>query len=267
MTPVGLFYDWPTVSRRRGTLIAVILVGRNQPPIKGAEEVARAIWFDDPEPLTFAEEWGVEQRPYRVGSGADALGVEVLVHPDKRVQAVVEQIRERESTQAIDRLRLIHATSPKEVILLSNVPLDIEVDVFLAWDEIVYGTRLERAWATLRGVMPLSPGWLATRFPELWTSEAAAEADVRGWDRNREFTKRVSKNSTVLTVHYRAGGQRRHSVAISTLPLGETQIELSRLMGGKPLLVAELRDGKRLLQGNVAVGAVTLLPRGADGKA
>lgn len=246
---------------------AAIVVGRNQPPIKGAEEVARAIWFDDPSPLDFAEEWEVEERPYRVRPGVPPLGVEVLVHPDKRVQAVVEQIRERESAQAIDRLRLIHATSPKDVVLLSNVPLEIEVDAFLPWDEIVYGTRLERAWATLRGVMPLSPGWLAKRFPELWASEDAAEADVRGLSKNREFTNRVSiRNPTVLTVHFRAAGQKRHSWAISTLPLGQTHVQLSGLMLGVPLLVAEVRDGMRLLEGGIAVGGVTLPPRGAEGK-
>jgi hypothetical protein len=40
------------------------------------------------------------------------------VHPDRRVQAVVEQAREAEMVQAIDRLRLIH--SPRERPSLSS---------------------------------------------------------------------------------------------------------------------------------------------------
>jgi len=38
----------------------------------------------------------------------ERIGVDVVVHPDQRVQAVHEQLREHESQQAIDRLRLVH---------------------------------------------------------------------------------------------------------------------------------------------------------------
>ena len=51
--------------------------------------------------------------------GSSVAG-KVLVHPDPRVQAVIEQVRERETAQAIDRLRLIHRTVPARVIVLSN---------------------------------------------------------------------------------------------------------------------------------------------------
>jgi hypothetical protein len=35
----------------------------------------------------------------------------VAVHPDHRAQTLLEQIRERESVQAIDRLRLVHLSA------------------------------------------------------------------------------------------------------------------------------------------------------------
>lgn len=55
--------------------------------------------------------------------------VNVSVHPDPRVQAVLEQIREAESLQAIDRLRLIFNDERKHVWILCNIPLDLPVDV------------------------------------------------------------------------------------------------------------------------------------------
>ncbi len=55
------------------------------------------------------------------------LGILVDVHPDPYCQMVLEQIRERESEQAIDRLRLVRQDG-KRVIILSNVVLDLDVD-------------------------------------------------------------------------------------------------------------------------------------------
>jgi hypothetical protein len=244
-----------------------VIVGRNQPPISAVEAVARAIWFDDAQPLVFADNWVVENRGYRVRGALPATGVEVVVHPDRRVQAVLEQLRERESTQAVDRLRLIHAQKPKEVILLSNIPLDIDVDELRSWDEIVHGTRLERAWAALDGVLPLAPTWLAKRFPALWATPAAAEADVRASGKNREFSNRlIIRNPTVYTFRYQPPGQRRPSHALSVLPLDQTQTELTRLIG-KPLIVAELFKGVPGDKRFGAIGDATLEPIGAEGKA
>jgi hypothetical protein len=58
----------------------------------------------------------------------------VSVHPDPRVQAVVEQPREAEMLQAIDRLRLIHTEKRKTVYILCSVPLDIPVDELVTWN-------------------------------------------------------------------------------------------------------------------------------------
>jgi hypothetical protein len=247
---------------------AVIVVGRNQPPIQAVESIARAIWFDDPQPLEFADDWALEKRGYRVRGNLPALGVEVVVHPDKRVQAVLEQLRERESTQAIDRLRLIHATKPKEVILLSNIPLDVDVDELRSWDEIVHGTRLERAWATLDGVMPLAPAWLSERFPDLWTTPEAAEADLREFNRpgGMRYGLPPPGSTTLSTFHYRVHGQKRHSRAISVLPLPRTQAELSRLIGGVPTIVRELSNGVPGPEHFGSVGKVTLPPVGGSGE-
>ena len=59
-------------------------------------------------------------------------------HPDPRAQVLLEQIREAETAQAIDRLRLVHKPkgprSPR-VFILSNIPVDIEVDQLFTWEK------------------------------------------------------------------------------------------------------------------------------------
>ena len=61
----------------------------------------------------------------------------VSVHPDARVHAVVEQGREAEILQAIDRLRLIHSERRKTVFILCSVPLDIPVDELVTWKQLI----------------------------------------------------------------------------------------------------------------------------------
>ena len=68
--------------------------------------------------------------------------MKVKVHPDRRVQAVVEQVREAEMVQAIDRLRLIHSEREKTVVILCNIPLDLPVDELVTWRELVGDGRL-----------------------------------------------------------------------------------------------------------------------------
>ncbi|MGB5735978.1 MAG: hypothetical protein WBM40_16195 [Thiohalocapsa sp.] len=105
----------------------------------------------------------------------------------------MEQIRERETLQAIDRLRLIHNVNAKHVYIFSNVPLDITVDSVVSWRDLANdGTPLERAFRQYvdKGVMPLSPQFLHQRHPELFPSEDAAKQVVR------RFRKGVSNKTT-----------------------------------------------------------------------
>ena len=73
--------------------------------------------FDDT--VEGAEDEG--QRQYSTRDGSQR-SVRVRVHPDTRVEAVVEQSREAEMIQAIDRLRLIHNEKRKTVYILCSVP-------------------------------------------------------------------------------------------------------------------------------------------------
>jgi len=49
-------------------------------------------------------------------------------------QRVWEQKRETEILQATDRLRLVHAPTPKPVSILPNLPLDMTVDEVVSLD-------------------------------------------------------------------------------------------------------------------------------------
>jgi hypothetical protein len=91
----------------------------------------------------------------------------------------VEQGREAEMVQAIDRLRLIHTEKRKTVYILCSIPLDLPIDELVTWRQLAGDPRLSGALAECdaRGwdALPLPPRALAALLPELWGSEKAAE--------------------------------------------------------------------------------------------
>jgi hypothetical protein len=129
----------------------VIVVGREQPNARTAERIAKAIWYDTKRPIREIEPGakGLVQYPYSARHYTTHDGTQrqtrVRVHPDRRVQAVVEQVREAEMIQAIDRLRLIHSPRKKTVVILCNIPLDIPVDELVTWHQLAGDGRLAQA--------------------------------------------------------------------------------------------------------------------------
>ena len=218
------------------TFDAVLVIGRNEPPVKAVEDVARALFYDHAVPLTLSGQWGSEVRGYSLKAGTE--GVDVDVHPDARVQAVLDQVRENESIQAIDRLRLIHNTDRKLVYILSNVPLDIDVDELRSWDEFMYGTRLERAWRVSNGLLPLSPPWLSSHFPDLWPTAEGAKQDIQKERKKCESTNSISIGIfTPFEFEYKASGQRRWSRCLSRHNgPAAVKVALDTLIGQKIML-------------------------------
>ncbi|MDA1101680.1 MAG: hypothetical protein O2967_22190 [Proteobacteria bacterium] len=158
----------------------VIIIGREQAPPAAVDAMSRAIWCDDPDPLKLAGERGylTEARGYTMRDGS-RHGVLTHVHPDRRGQLLLELIRERESLQAIDRIRLIHCPEPKRVLILCSVPLDIMVDKLVTLKELRQGgSRFDRAWARA-GLLPLSARDLHKAFPDLWKTTGAADDWIR----------------------------------------------------------------------------------------
>jgi hypothetical protein len=209
----------------------VVIVGRNEPPVVEVEDMARALFFDDPVALRLTGRWDYAIRGYRFTG--EALGIDTPVHADSRVQAVAEQLRESESLQAIDRIRLVHCVNEKLVILLSNLPLDIDVHETRSWDELIHGTRLERAWDAAAGVLPLNPTWLAANHPGLWKTTEAAKLDVRMARKKGHFPNSSSiRKMTLFGFDCKLPGQRRWSHALSASnDVRRVTAALKRLVG------------------------------------
>ena len=122
----------------------MIVVGRHQPPILEIEALGRALYYDRLEPLILLQTdqderrllWS-ERRGYRMRGGR--ADVEVETHPDPEMQALLEQLREAEMVQAVDRLRLIHNDTPKRVVIVSNLVLDLTAEPKLREAEWLQG--------------------------------------------------------------------------------------------------------------------------------
>ena len=203
-----------------GHEIAIIL-GRDEPSVAAAEQRAMAIWYDTKEPIRRLSRdirghinYRKRTRCYLMRDGRNKHG-SVSIHPDPRVQAVVEQGREAEMIQAIDRLRLIHSERPKTVYILCSIPLDIPVDELVTWKQLIGDRRLsdslaqcdERGWDAL----PLAPKELTRLFPELWRTRKAAE----DWARKNPLNPSLSSIRLwgVLNT-YRPPGQTSWSKAL-----------------------------------------------------
>jgi hypothetical protein len=218
----------------------LIILGRNEPRVAAAEKSAMAIWYDTKEPIERISpshngrvNYPKKFRPYTIRDNSETVE-RVSVHPDPRVQAVVEQVREAEMLQAIDRLRLIHSERRKAVYILCNIPLDIPVDEFVTWKQLVGDQRLAAALTKCdaRGwdALPLAPRELHRLFPGLWETEKAAKR----WSEKKppEATDSYIRLWGLLT-EYRPVGQKswsksliRHGVEDRALALGRV-LEIS----------------------------------------
>ena len=210
----------------------IVLIGRNQPPAEAVEDIARGLFYDSPKRLTLTGQYTTAERGYRMAGGV-GVGVDVQVHADSRVQAVLAQLREEESLQAIDRLRLLHATEERPVFVLSSVPLNLDVHQLASWKDITHGHRLEQAWARSNGVLPMSPAWLARSFPDLWATEKAAKDDVGGAAKRTENTNVLTIGKFRLFNHeYKSSKQKRWSHGLAdTDNVKSVQQRLETLLG------------------------------------
>jgi len=198
----------------------VIILGRDEPTVRDAEQRAMAIWYDTKEPIRCIPEikgrvnYRKRMRRYLMRSGG-TKGAEVSVHPDPRVQAVVEQSREAEMLQAIDRLRLIHSEKRKTVYILCSIPLDIPIDELVTWRQLTGDRRLSDALAACDGrgwdALPLAQKELSRLFPELWETTKAAE---RWLARNPLFPLMNIIRVWGVLVDYKPTRQRRSSRAL-----------------------------------------------------
>ena len=213
----------------------LVQIGRYQPPPYAVEEIARA-WFPDAQ-LALPGAYLQQQHSLTTKDGKAGAVVWTHTHPDPRCREVLESIREQESLQAIDRLRLIHG-KVKRVWLFSNHPLPgIEPDELATLDGLCLPGRLAEV-ALRDSVVVTGRKELATQYPDVFPNEALARdyiADVAlNVGNSKETPIRFPdiyppdipiKNSLPLpTVNYRPEGQPGKARTAVT-PYGEEGLE------------------------------------------
>lgn len=150
----------------------LVVVGRNEPPSWGAEGIARAWFPSEMKPGTVTRE-----QVQLVANSGDVATVTRTTFKDPHCREILESIREQESLQAIDRLRLIHAVQPKKIFLLSNLPLPgLPPDELVALDDLLLPGRL--AEVILRDGLIVGPATLSRRHPDLFPTAKAAERQL-----------------------------------------------------------------------------------------
>ena len=154
----------------------VIILGREQPAASGMSDQARAMWWDSEEPLRGLQDksgnlpYMNEPRGYR---GIQRGSVPVQTHPDWRAQLLLEQVREAESEQALDRLRLLRGEGKeRQVYILSNVPLNVTVDYGWSWKQYQKSLDVLRACSW---VVPKKTKDLMALIPDI------SERTARDW--------------------------------------------------------------------------------------
>jgi hypothetical protein len=209
----------------RLSLILIPLQERRPRVVLGfrdAEQIAGAFYATDPEPILrintddVPDDWPYKPWPCRATRlrrmrDGRLQAVQVDVHPDPRVQRIVEQVREAGAIQNLDRVRPIY--NRRELVAMNELVLDLTYDRIYRHRELVEGgNRIERALA-IHGVLPLSPSLLAEHFPEMG-SESTARRAVRAW-RKWGQTSNQSPIWKLTPFNFRVEGQRgRPSVVL-----------------------------------------------------
>ena len=195
-----------------------LMIGRNEPDAYSIETQARAWFADEP-----------DFKPETVFRGptplTDKTGKTVMVtttqFADKYCQAMMEQAREAESIQALDRLRLVHADQPKIVFILSNQPLPgITPDHLVKLDDLLLPGRI--ATVMLRDQAITGPATMAQRHPDLFKTEKAAKEALE------EASMALFPNRILIGKGAIEAGTQTHPA------LAEIRYRTARQKGGKP---------------------------------
>jgi hypothetical protein len=210
-----------------------VVMGREQPSAQAIEALTRPFCATDAEPFIPTGEYVLQCRGRRMRNGG-ANVTEVQVHSDPRCQALLEQVREAEIAQAVDRVRPVF--NRRRIIVLTNVALDLTIDHALTWPELRPG-KFAHAFAQHR-VLPLSAGDLCRAFNSLWPTAKDAENALT----HLRNTLKTPNNDSIwriqgifedlLQATYRRKGQRgRAARALVSAALPDPRAILQSLVG------------------------------------
>lgn len=220
---------------------SALTVGRESISIQNLEAIARAYLASDEEPFVSAdvpapEDWPYQGWPYRATRGrrmrdGSVQPVEVEVHPDVRVQEVLEQIREAELVQTGDRVRPIF--NSRHLVFANSLALDMTYDKVLNHTDLVSGgNRFDRAWKT-NGVMPLGAADLFAVHRQFFPSEGSAKEALKGTAENGGVSQIIFYLDCPPIFHYRREGQRGRAsrVLVDLARHPDPERALVRLLG------------------------------------
>jgi hypothetical protein len=170
-----------------------LIIGAENISIIDLEAMARGFFATDPAPFVSMREpapqgWRYEhQWPYRATRmrrmrNGTLSPVEVPVHPDPRVQEILETIREDEVVQAIDRLRPVW--NRRQFALLNSLCIDVTYDrIYLHRHLAAGGDPVERAYLAT-GWVPFTPADLHAAHKAIFRTPKAAEYALRNYPIN-----------------------------------------------------------------------------------
>ena len=172
----------------------LIQIGRFQPPPFAVESAARA-WFPDTA-LNLTGGYALTHRELTAKNGDGAM-TWTHTHIDPRCRELLESVREEESLQALDRLRLVHAPHAKRIYLISNLPLPgIEPDALTTLDAATLPGRLAEV-ALRDGIIVTGKKELATRHSDIFATEKSAHRELRSYREVMDLIGAVSNMTTI----------------------------------------------------------------------
>jgi hypothetical protein len=270
----------------------VIVLGRNEPAIHDIERDAKALFFDCPgihlQLLPRGERLPEQERGYLMRDGQQ-IGAPVSCHPDPQINALLEQIREAETVQAIGRIRAVRAEQAKHAYIICDLPIPgLWVDRLINWKDAAAAAhgggsdKFAQAMERLGGVLPTSRTWLAARFPDLWDNETQVRRGLekitqvqqnhieqkRSISNNIYYKKLTFFKNLICSrkVKYKTREARKWSMAYSSLgDDGEAERILMELHGWGDAGGVQFkwegegeREGERIEDKNTMMAALTL---------
>jgi hypothetical protein len=221
----------------------LVLIGRNQPPVVGVENEARAVFGDMIKPIDFINDsdegrFRTGYKNYKMKSGENSkrtLG-RVPYHPDYRCQVILSQIRESESTQAISRLRDIWGKN-KEVFILSNVVLDIEIDELKDWSDFKNGSKMDKLFDRIdleNEVLPFTDAvYMSQQHPDLFKNKNTYKNEQKKFKKNNNGQDLKSFYIELLPslteYKFKLPCKKRWSFVLSPFEIDETERHLVKM--------------------------------------
>ncbi|MGQ0495432.1 DEAD/DEAH box helicase family protein (plasmid) [Komagataeibacter intermedius] len=170
-----------------------VVLGRNEPPVSGLEDTARAVFYKSPSEIVFidANEDGnkfLPRKPENIPTKTGGIHtVNVSYHPDRNVDRILRQIRESELTQAIGRARPIHRDRPLEIIIATNVPVPgLIPDRACTYEQFIGSRSFE---CLMDGLLPQESQTAHELFPETFRTSSSLQSIRKRFDLLMELMK------------------------------------------------------------------------------